>query len=364
MDASRLRILDAAANRAREALRVLEDVARFAWDDAGLTGRLKALRHDLAAALGMLPMERGLQSRDTAGDVGTGIKTEAEFSRAGMAGVLAANTRRLTEALRTLEEVAKTFDGAAAARLEQLRYRAYTLEKEIGLQAVTEDGRARFARVRLVVLLTESLCVLPWEKVLDEILAAGGNDAARLCIQLREKELEDGELLGRARRVAERCRGAGGAGEGGAISMINDRADIALLAGADGVHVGQGDLPLAEVKRIWVMGARGGGITGISTENLAQARSAAEQGPTYIAAGPMFPTTTKDKPRIVGPAYAAELARELKLPLVAIGGITPENAREVLAAGATALAVSSVVLRSEKPREVVARLLAISGTAE
>src|SRR5262245_28170969 len=118
---SMLRILDANANRAREALRVLEDYARFALDDAALTGELKAMRHDLAAALQELPMAQAIMIRDTPGDVGTEIKTAAELSRESPADVLAANGKRLSEALRSLEESAKTIAPVGGAPFERLR---------------------------------------------------------------------------------------------------------------------------------------------------------------------------------------------------------------------------------------------------
>src|SRR6185295_10706660 len=234
-----LRILDAAANRAREALRVLEDTARFCWDDAATTESLKTLRHDLAAALGQLPVGAALQQRDTEGDVGTGIKTEAEFTRTSLKEIVIANAKRLTEALRSLEEFAKLHSVAAAGQLETLRYRAYTLEQQLVSFALAADASERFRNVRLYILLTESLCTLPWEDALDQILEAGREHSRtigvapipRLCIQLREKDLESAELIRRARIVVAQCHAAG------ALAIINDRPDITLLSGADGVHV-------------------------------------------------------------------------------------------------------------------------------
>src|SRR5690554_984319 len=123
-----LRILDANANRAREALRVLEDVARFALNDAAIAGTLKQVRHDLAAAIAALPAGARdlLAARDTPGDVGTSISTDAEMRRAGIGDVAAAAAKRLQEALRSMEEAAKTLaPSEAPRRFEALRYRAY-----------------------------------------------------------------------------------------------------------------------------------------------------------------------------------------------------------------------------------------------
>jgi len=291
------RILDANANRAREALRVMEDYARFALSDSTLAGQLKALRHDFAAALAQLPIASAILFRDTPHDVGTVIKTPSELSRASAADVVIAAGKRLSEALRSLEEFAKTENPAAAAALEQLRYRGYTLEQSL---ARTFTHAPRFADVRLYVLLTEALCIAPWEKMLDEILAAAVQSDANgrggaLCIQLREKTLADGELLRRATVLVEKCHAAG------ALALINDRPDIALLSNADGLHVGQGDLPCTRIRQLAALAGRPDLIVGVSTERLDQAQQALRDGATYIAVGPMFPTTTKDKPRIAGP---------------------------------------------------------------
>ena len=355
MDTRILRILDAGANRAREALRVLEDCARFARDDQNLTTSLKQLRHDLQMALARLPMELALRSRDTPNDVGTTVKTESEFHRPALRDVLTANAKRLSEALRSLEECAKTLDPAAAAQLEQLRYRGYTLEQSLTAAVLASSGEERFRHVRLYVLLTEALCgPKPWEITLEDILEAAPappDGCSPLCIQLREKQLPDGELLRRAKIVAQKCADAR------ALFILNDRADVALLAGAGGVHVGQHDLPCAAVRHI--LGPEA--VVGVSTENLEQARRAVADGATYVAVGPMFPTTTKVKPRIVGPAYAAQAGKEIPRPLVAIGGITPENVPQLTAVGIRTIAVSSAVLQAPDPTDAVRRLLAALG---
>ena len=336
------RMLDANANRAREALRVLEDYARFALDNAAICGQLKSLRHELAAALGRLHIDDAVLARDTTGDVGTAISTAAEMARPGLAEVVIAAGKRLSEALRVLEEVGKTIDPVAAAALEQIRYRGYTLEQTLA-RVARQAGR--FADVRLYVLLTEALCRQPWEQTLDALLAGGAQ-----CVQLREKTLPDTEFLRRATIVAERCRQAG------AISIINDRPDIAQLAGADGVHVGQTDLPCGAVRK--VLGHEA--MVGVSTEHLAQARAAVADGATYVGVGPMFATHTKDKPRIAGTAYAAEAIKSLSLPCVAIGGITPANVSDLTAVGVRCVAVCAAIIGDADPagrcREFLAKM--------
>src|SRR4029077_18179142 len=123
------RILDASANRAREGLRVVEDYVRFVLDDPGLTRRLKEVRHRLAEAERGLDAHLLLGSRDTREDVGTHIMTSTEQIRENPRAVLAANFKRIAEALRSLEEYSKLVDIWLAGRFEVLRYDVYTLEK-------------------------------------------------------------------------------------------------------------------------------------------------------------------------------------------------------------------------------------------
>ncbi|MCC6677491.1 MAG: thiamine phosphate synthase [Phycisphaerales bacterium] len=338
------RILDANANRAREALRVLEDIARFALDDAGLSGELKELRHELQAVIESLPIDRGvlLASRATESDVGTSIHTAAEYRRDGLASVAGAAAGRVTEAFRCIAEFAKVLGAPdSAARVEQARYRAYSIEQRL-LLAI---GGAR-RQWRLCVLITESLCkAMPWDRVAEAALAGGAD-----CLQLREKSLDGGELLRRARRLRAITRAAG------ASLIINDRPDIAMLSGADGVHVGQSDLSIRDVRALAGFTLR----VGISTSGLDEARRAAADGADYCGVGPMFPTTTKDKPRLAGPAYLRDYLADpvsARVPHLAIGGVTPANAGELAVLGCRGLAVSSAVCGSADPRSACRELL-------
>ena len=146
------------------------------------------------------------------------------------------------------------------------------------------------------------------------------------------------------RRHLEECsRLAGLARQAGAILIVNDRADVALLAGADGVHVGQADLPPDAVRRF----LGGEKLLGYSTHNEAQARAAETLPVDYVAIGPVFTTSSKENPDpVVGLEGVAAARRATTKPLVAIGGITRENAAAVLAAGADSVAVVRDLLAS------------------
>jgi thiamine-phosphate pyrophosphorylase len=333
------RILDANANRAREALRVVEEYCRFVLDDAFLTGELKRLRHGLAAALSFLPTHLLLRARDTQGDVGTAITTAAEQQRASTSAVAQANLKRLQEALRALEEYAKLAMPESAAALEQLRYQSYTLEKAI---LIGGASRERLAAVRLYVLLTAAHCRGSLEWTIQEAAAGGAT-----MFQLREKNLSDRELLVRA---AEVCRWVHAAG---ALFILNDRPDIARLVGADGVHVGQDELPVKEVRRI--VGPEL--LVGVSTHDIGQCRQAILDGADYLGLGPTFASGTKKFETLAGLEYVRQVAAETTLPAFAIGGIDATNVEQVVAAGLRRVAVSRAIGQSERPRAAAAEMV-------
>ncbi|HEX8557396.1 MAG TPA: thiamine phosphate synthase [Pyrinomonadaceae bacterium] len=178
---------------------------------------------------------------------------------------------------------------------------------------------------------------------------------ARLCeggarlVQLREKRLSPREFYAEASEALRVARSFG------ARLVVNDRADVALAVGADGVHVGQDDMP-PEAARA-VLGERA--VVGFSTHNVEQAAAAAAARPAvdYIAIGPVFDTSSKEKPDPVVGLEGVRRAREAApgVPLVAIGGVTAESARAVLEAGADSVAVIGALLSASDPAEITRR---------
>jgi thiamine-phosphate pyrophosphorylase len=334
-----LRLLDANANRAREALRVLEDYARFVLDDRELIADLKQLRHEMAHVLRSL-LSEAILHRDTPGDVGTENKTAGELHRQDLTDVVTAAGKRAGEALRAIEEYLKTITPADAAQIEHLRYRFYDIEQRI---AKTLCVTKRFADVRLYVLITEKLCRRPWLDAAEAALLGGAD-----CLQLREKDLEPREVLHRAKQLVELCR------RYHRLCIINDRPDIAILSNADGVHVGQDDLPASQVRKL--IGRER--ILGVSTHNLDQSKRAQLDGADYIGVGPIFSSSTKPREFVAGLDYARQVASEIPIPAVAIAGITGANVDEVLAAGVRAIAVTAAVLDCEDPKKAAAELKA------
>lgn len=341
MDAAVLRLMDANFNRAREALRVLEDAARFILNDAALSELAKRMRHDLCQALAGVPFSGALNHRDTPGDVGTAISTAAEQTRSDVVSVATAAGKRLSEALRCLEEYAKLESAAVAGQIEQIRYRGYELEKRVLLRLANSQ---RFAGVRLYVLLTEAYCKRPVLEVAQAVLAGGAD-----CLQLREKGKSDAELLELAGQIARLCH------EAGALFIMNDRPDLAVLAGADGVHLGQDDLSVGQARR--VMAAHM--VAGKSTHNQVEFQNAAQECPDYLAVGSIFGSPTKPQVACVGPEFIRQARSVWQGPLIAIGGVTADNARQAIQVGASGVAVCQAVIAQEDPRAAAAAIRAV-----
>ena len=345
------RVLDANLNRAREGLRVLEDFARFLVDNHDISLKLKSMRHDLVAAEKQLFASAGigmadrLQFRDTDGDVGTTQMTDGEQQRGALADVVIANARRVEESLRSLEEFGKLVSAPFSAAMKSLRYSAYTMEKSLaGISTpglLPHDDKAiRLQQARVYLLITESMCRLPWQQVVEQSLDAGVG-----VLQLREKSLNDRELLRRAEWMGAACRNAR------ALFIVNDRPDIAAICEADGVHVGQDEFSVAEARRV----LKPGQLVGLSTHSLEQAIQATEAGADYLGVGPVFPSQTKSFEEFPGLAFVNSVAKStiVAKPWFAIGGICLERIPELITAGAQRVAVTSAVAGVEHPGEVI-----------
>lgn len=209
--------------------------------------------------------------------------------------------------------------------------------------APRETLRDLFESGALYVVITEALCAgRSGLNILDACLAAG----VRL-IQFREKSGPDRVLYEKARAFRERTRAAG------ALLIIDDRVDLALAVDADGVHLGQEDLPLRAAQRI-----APGLILGASTHSLEEALKAQEAGADYINIGPLFPTGTKalaSEP--VGPEMIAVVRPRLRIPFTCMGGIKRENIHLPLAQGARICAVVTAVTAAPDPRAAAEDLL-------
>jgi len=343
-----LRIIDANLNRSSEGLRVLEDVARFLLNDAELSQRLRTLRHDLAQETKSLSLGL-LSQRDSEHDVGARMnvsyKPEAKQSPGGLSDLVTANAKRVEESLRVVEELAKLPEISSmlnSASFEQMRFVLYTLERDLISRISRRDKIERMPGL-YVILDRQFLVGRDEMDIAGQIIEGGAK-----VIQLRDKQSKKGELLLVAQKLKELCSQAD------VLFIINDYLDLAMVVDADGLHVGQEDLPLPVIRRELPIDK----IVGCSVTTLSQATKAQDEGADYIAVGSIFPTATKKGATVVGVDMLKELKQTVSTPLVAIGGINQNNIGEVVAAGADAVAVISAVLGEEDVRGAVQRLIA------
>ncbi|MCD6727819.1 MAG: thiamine phosphate synthase [Solirubrobacteraceae bacterium] len=203
------------------------------------------------------------------------------------------------------------------------------------------ERRARLHAARLYLVTAAA----PGGRSLADVLGpalAGGVDV----VQLRDKALDDEELLGAAATARRLCR------EAGALLILNDRPDLVDRAGADGAHVGQDDLPVGEARAL----AGPQALIGVSTHAPEQLAAAYEAGADYAGVGPVHATPTKPGRPAVGLAYVEHAAQAARLPWFAIGGIDETNVAAVVGAGAARVAVVRAIGEAADP-EAVARTL-------
>ena len=212
-------------------------------------------------------------------------------------------------------------------------------EKKMTGTSWTETGKPRFCLQ--VYLITDTFCLAPGRTLLpavEEALQAGVT-----LVQYREKTAGGKAMLVMAKKLAGLCHSYG------VPLIVNDRLDIALLSGADGVHLGQSDLPAAEARKL----AGEGFIIGVTAHNVAEAREAEVSGADYLGCGAVFTTHTKQDTVPLGLAGLRAIREAVHIPLVGIAGITSENYRQVLAAGADGVAVVSAIMGAEDIRGAV-----------
>jgi thiamine-phosphate pyrophosphorylase len=341
-------MIDANLNRSSEGLRVLEDVARFLLNDAELSQRLRTLRHDLAQETKSLSV--GLLSRrdsehDVGARMGASYEPETKQSLQDLSGLVTANAKRVEESLRVLEELAKLPDISSmlnSASFEQTRFALYTIERDLISRISRRDKIERMPGL-YVILDRQFLAGRNELDIAGQIIEGGAR-----VIQLRDKQSKKGELLFIAQKLKELCSKAD------VLFIINDYLDLAMAVDADGLHVGQEDLPLPVIRR----GLPIDKIVGCSVTTLSQATKAQDEGADYIAVGSIFPTATKKEATVVGMDMLKELKRTVSTPLVAIGGMNQNNIGEVVSAGADAVAVISAVLGEKDVRGAVQELIA------
>ena len=321
------RLLDANINRVSEGIRVVEDVARFVYNQKEFSKELREKRHYLRKLF--IEKDRDFfNSRDTKRDVGIEITKESQLDKkSNIKNIVVGNFKRIQEGLRSIEEISKiSCDYSISKEVEALRYSFYNLEKEfmgslkpeipLGLYGITAEnfskGRSNY-------------------EIVTEMIKSGIK-----IIQYREKFKSLREKLEEAKILCELCK------KNNVLFIVNDHVDIALMVDADGVHVGQEDMPVSEIRKI--LGANK--IIGLSTHSVEDADKAVLQDVDYIGVGPIFPTTTKDR-TAVGIEYMEYVEKNINLPYIAIGGIKEANLLQVVEKGARRIALVSEIVGAD-----------------
>jgi len=337
------RIIDANLNRIGEGLRLLEDIARLLLDDAALTQQLKTMRHELIR--GNLPFHQQLlQARNSAGDIGINIEAAGEEKQRELPIIAVANSRRVQESLRTLEELAKipgTTPELDSEKFKQARFNLYTIEQTL-LSRLLRKDKIKHISGLYVIIDTQALKGRSHIEAASQVISGGAK-----TIQLRDKLHSKKELLPIAQQLMELCA------EHNVLFIVNDYLDIALAAEADGLHLGHDDLPIEAARKLLPLDK----ILGCSTTTVDQAITAESEGADYIAVGSIYPTPSKETAEVVGLDRLRQIRQAVTSPLVAIGGITRDNAAEVMAAGADAVAVISAVLQAEDAEKATRQII-------
>ncbi|PSN11160.1 thiamine phosphate synthase [filamentous cyanobacterium CCP5] len=317
------RILDANLDRAREGLRIIEEWCRFGLNHGGLTEQTKHLRQSLAQWHG--PDLRA--ARDTPGDPGIELTHPQESNRQDILDVLQVNFCRVEEALRVLEEYGKLYQPEFAAACKSMRYQVYSLESE--LLGHHRHQQLLRSPTYLVTAPRDNLLT-----IVEQALQGGIS-----IVQHRDKDADDCQRLPLAEKLKALCH------RYGALFLVNDRVDIALAVDADGVHLGQQDMPIATARRL--LGSHR--IIGRSTTNPDEMARAIEEGADYIGVGPVYATPTKPDRPAAGLDYVRYAADKSPLPFYAIGGINADNLHQVLDAGAQGVAVVRAIIDAAEP---------------
>ena len=257
---------------------------------------------------------------------------------------IVANSRRVQESLRTLEELAKLPDAAPeldSEKFKHARFDLYTIEQTL-LSRLLRREKIQHISGLYVIINTQALKGRSHVEAARQVISGGAK-----TIQLRDKLHSKKELLPIAQQLKELCA------EHNVLFIVNDCLDIALATEADGLHLGQDDLPALAARKLLPMDK----ILGCSTNTVDQAIAAQSEGADYIAVGSIYPTLSKETVKVVGLDRLRQVRQAVTSPLVAIGGITRDNAAEVMAAGADAVAVISAILQADDVEEATRQII-------
>lgn len=316
------RIIDVNLNRLSEGLRVVEDIIRFKFEDKESLNTIRNLKRKLWQNLGET-RKKVIWSRKSEQDIGRAAQFD-RTNRTNIPDVLTANLKRSQESARVLEELFKITKPEATNLFKKIRFTLYDLEKEI-LMRISLEFEPR------IYVLIDIASV--GRKHLSEITKSCILGGATM-IQLREpKDIPTNQWIKDARKIKDSIKNSK------VKFIINDRIDVCQAVDADGIHLGNTDMPIPYARKI----LGDGKIIGKTTRNLKQALTAEKQGADYISVGAIFPSPTKTTAPVVGTEQLITVIKGVKKPVVAIGGITPQKAKQLFRLGVSGIAITSSV---------------------
>lgn len=354
-------ILDANFGRLSEGLRILEDMTRFILRDSEITKKLKEMRHSLS----MESRQFNFEFLDSRGeDIGAFLTVPDEAKRENFTDLVIANAKRAEESLRVLEEYFKFLKILSWRKFQDNRFLLYSIEKEIVSRFLRQEKTKKLFPLYIILdakyfLARRSPRGEGGDKrnpveLLKKVIS-GGAKAVQIRDKINNKFLfrEESEInnkrkiLETALKLKEICQKAN------VLFLVNDYVDIALAVEADGVHLGEDDLPISAVRKILPFDK----IIGSSVHNLKEAKKAEKEGADYISVGAIYPTSTKENAILVKPSLIREIKEKVSLPIIAIGGINENNLDKVMKFGVDGIAVAQAVLDKSSPKIAVKRIL-------
>ena len=321
------RLIDANLDRAREGLRVMEDWCRFGLKRDDLSIQIKDWRQQLGAHHHNIYRKARLTSEDPA----MGVSHPLQKNRSTPEDIFIANSSRVQEALRVLEEFTRITDPKLSEVATRIRYKTYEIEINV---LNTKEGIDK----RKILKDCSLYFVTAYRKDLKEIVLQS-LEAGIKIVQYREKFLNDIEKVNQAKDLSSLCK------KYNSLFIVNDRIDIALSVDADGIHLGQKDIPTKIARKL--LGSKK--IIGRSTNCLEHIKDAEDEGCDYIGIGPIFPSETKKKLSPIGIENLRKGLNKTLLPAFAIGGINSSNINKLNQISNLRIAVSDAIINSNNP---------------
>jgi len=310
-----------------EGLRVVEEIARFMLDDKDLTGKIKALRGRVKQGIGLTGKgDELIGARDSMSDVGKHMYPGSEAERSDISRIITSNIKRAEEAARVLEEFGKLESKEAGRVFKAIRFELYTIEKELSesckLSALSDKLSALSDKLEFDIYVVTDPDVLGRRSPLEAVKQSIKGGAK--IVQLRDKKAPTGQYYKWAAQIAPLCKKAG------VSFIVNDYIDICMAVDADGIHLGQDDVPVSVARKL--LGS--GKLIGLSTHSFDQAMKGIRSGADYISIGPIFSTASKPNTKPLGLDLLKKIVKATgrspnPIPFVAIGGINNDNIADV-----------------------------------